>query len=242
MKHTDKISGFTVAIGRHGAKLLARVMQVPFANIPFVCLKEPFVMKNDTADIPFVFEEIPSVEKFRFQQGFTLVELLTVVVVVGILTAIATPSLQTFVESNRLSAATNDFVTDLALARVEALKRQEGQVVLCVSTNGTSCAAAPATWTSGWLVFWDKNSSNSYAAADDILLKAHPALPTQLATTSNPANAVRIAYNRLGSAGALQLELRNTKTGKNRFVCLSAAGRAGAAKEGAACCPGMGIC
>ena len=65
-----------------------------------------------------------------FQKGFSLVELLVVVAILGVLAGLAAPSFTSLIRSNRLTAAANDLLGAVALARSEALKRAQ-RVVLC---------------------------------------------------------------------------------------------------------------
>lgn len=57
------------------------------------------------------------------QRGFTLVELMVTVVVLGIFLSIAVPSFRSLLEAQRVKAMAYDMVADLSLARSEALKR-----------------------------------------------------------------------------------------------------------------------
>lgn len=86
----------------------------------------------------------------RRQQGFTLIELVVVLTIVGVLTRLALPSFQSAILSNRLASYANSFVAAVQLARSEAIKRNSS-VTLCRSTDGTSCAAS-GTWQQGWIV------------------------------------------------------------------------------------------
>lgn len=179
----------------------------------------------------------PFVGKSHFTRGFTLIELLITLVIAGILTAIAVPSMQNFVESNRLSTAANDLLADINLARTEAIKRQggftagaTGRLVMCASSNGTDCSAAPTTWNSGWIVFWDQDNSATFSeASNDVMLKTHTALSPKIAINTTPVNTRSVAYNQLGmlaSAANTSIQMTNTKINKSRSVCLSATGQA----------------
>lgn len=82
-------------------------------------------------------------------RGFTLVELMIVLVVMAVLLGIAVPSMTQFTFSGKLRAYSNEVVASVLLARSEAIKRNQ-TVTLCVSSNGTSCTGG--SWESGWIV------------------------------------------------------------------------------------------
>jgi len=156
--------------------------------------------------------------------GFTLIELLTTLAVASILTFVAVPSYRSFVEKNRMATATNDFITDINFTRIESIKRQKGttgagQMVICPSTAGTSCSAAPATWNAGWIVFWDLDGNSVYASGTDTLLKIHGALPASVQASAAPA--VPIAFNKIGALTSSQTSVTFTNTGRTNTVCLS---------------------
>jgi type IV fimbrial biogenesis protein FimT len=77
--------------------------------------------------------------------GFTLIELMTVIALLAILSAIVAPSLRTFIENQRLRNASFDIVSDLLLARSEALTRQS---VVVVTPSGSDSAG----WSDGWAI------------------------------------------------------------------------------------------
>ena len=60
----------------------------------------------------------------RHWRGFTILELMITLVVLGILTALAAPSFTKMIARNNLSAASNDLVVALLTARSEAVKRE----------------------------------------------------------------------------------------------------------------------
>jgi type IV fimbrial biogenesis protein FimT len=98
--------------------------------------------------------------------GFTLVELMVTLVVAVILLTVGVPSMQGLIQNNRLTAATNTFVSSLNMARSEAIKQGRNAMV-CVSTDLNSCTAG--NWQQGWLVWVDENRNGILDAPGEII-------------------------------------------------------------------------
>jgi len=79
------------------------------------------------------------------------VELMITLVVLGVLAAIALPSFQGVIRSNRVATTSNEVLASLALARSEAIKGV-GAAGVCPSTDGATCATG-TNWSGGWLVW-----------------------------------------------------------------------------------------
>ena len=131
----------------------------------------------------------------KYENGFTLVELLITVLVASILMAVAVPAFNDFIMNNRVVAANNALVSALAGARSEAIRRRE-PVTICSSVNLTSCAGS-ANWETGWIIFNDTNNDGTRNGAD-ALLRVWEAIPAGF-TLSGAGAAQRLTFDRLGA-------------------------------------------
>lgn len=103
----------------------------------------------------------------HLHRGFTLIELMVVIVILGVLVAIALPSFQNTIRRNRVAAATNELVASLNLARSEALRNNRGEAITQVCrTNNASTCSSNANWHTGWLVQSNETGSTVPASAD----------------------------------------------------------------------------
>lgn len=86
----------------------------------------------------------------RRERGFTIIELMTVMIVVAVLLAVAVPSYSVLVLRTKLKSYANEAVASVYLARSEAIKRN-GLMRLCISTDGETCEGS-GDWDRGWIV------------------------------------------------------------------------------------------
>ena len=116
-------------------------------------------------------------------RGFSIIELMITVVILGVLMGIGIPAFQSTVKNNRMTSNLNAFITALNQARSEAVKQNQ-EVVVCTSTNGTSCAGN-TNWENGWVVFVDRDNDGAIddgnacgsGATDDCILSVQTTLP-----------------------------------------------------------------
>lgn len=141
-------------------------------------------------------------------RGFTLIELMVVIVIIAITLAVAVPGLRSFVAGQRVKALAFDLTSDLLLARSEALKR------------GTAITVKPnsAGWYAGWKV--DVGAVN---------LMSREASPEAVLFDNAPDDGITFDVNgRVSSQiGRLGITVRSTSSvGQDRCVELDPSGRA----------------
>jgi type IV fimbrial biogenesis protein FimT len=61
--------------------------------------------------------------------GFTLLEIIIVIAIIGIISALAVPSYRDMIERNRLKQVAEALKSDLQFARTEAIKRSQNSVI-----------------------------------------------------------------------------------------------------------------
>lgn len=167
------------------------------------------------------------------QRGFSAVEVMVVVAVLGGLLAAGLPGLQHSLASRRVTLAAQAFVRDMAWARSEALMRSQ-PVGVCASVNGLACDAQG--WAQGWLVFVDENGNGVRDGNDTVLrVQSDPGISSMASST--PANdRLQFVFQSQGIAHAAAQSLRVTSGQQQRLVCVSMQGRAALRAVGALTC------
>jgi type IV fimbrial biogenesis protein FimT len=166
-------------------------------------------------------------------RGYTAIELLTTMTVMGIATALAVPNFQQFMQNNRAAADANALIGALNIARNESVTRG-APVTVCASADGASCSGDD-DWSSGWIVFTDANAPAgevSAGADPDTVLRVFPAL---VGGTALAADTTFVAFRPngfLGNGGAAGFDLSvEGCTGEtNRRIVVNLQGRASVAR------------
>jgi type IV fimbrial biogenesis protein FimT len=138
----------------------------------------------------------------RSTAGFTLVEILVVLTLVGIMMGLAVPSFRNFIGSQRAKSASYELVTSLLLARSEAIKRNADVTITPSTAN---------TWTSGWSV---ASASTTIQAQDEF---------TNITVTTTPTTLANVTFKGTGRpAASAKWEIASATT--TRCVKLDSAG------------------
>lgn len=157
--------------------------------------------------------------------GFTLIELMITVTILGIVLGLAVPAMSDFATRQRVSGQASELMLSLAYARSEAIKR------------GTNISVIPKTnqatgWASGWCV---RSDASANCTEDANLLKDFSASGTVTISSNWLASNPKLTFSRngtLGSAGWFKASSDKLDADRNdaRCVKIERTGRASISK------------
>ena len=148
------------------------------------------------------------------QGGFTVIELMTVVLLVAVLAVLAAPGFQTLIATQRVKSVASALNESLWVARSEALKRNDKVSFSFINSGDNSPVA-------DW-----KITQSSDGSGTAILQQSGS--PTVLSSTTGGGNLL-FTFNssgRLSSGGSTFIKLSVPSANVNRWVCISPNGRA----------------
>lgn len=169
---------------------------------------------------PFLKPQLP-----RSDRGFSLYDMLTTLVVVSTIAAVAVPSFQQLLYRQRIAGAINTLISALYLARSEAIKRGE-TAVLCPSPDGRSCVQRGHIWEEGYLLYIDSNN-NARVDAEEIVVRYFETTTGLQVQTSANRDDIRYLPNGLASGTNATFKFCDAHNrGAPRTVIVSNSGRA----------------
>ncbi len=148
--------------------------------------------------------------------GFTLIELMIVVAIIGIGSSIGMPSLMSAINEQKLTAQANDMIASLNFARSTSVKRRQ---VITIRNVGT--------WAAGWNIFVDEDGNGAINGADAIL-KTYPALTegSVAITGNNFTNFISYSPNgRANNLGNFEFCPPSSDVDSSRKVFIAGSGR-----------------
>ena len=121
------------------------------------------------------------------QTGFTLIEVMVTVVIIGIALAVGVPSFRAYTADSSLTTFTNNFVAAVSLARSEAIR----------SGTNVSVIAGNADWSAaGWNIAIDADGDNVADAAE--VLRAYTDMVDTTITMTDANNEQVVTFDRKG--------------------------------------------
>ena len=148
--------------------------------------------------------------------GFTLLELVVVVALLGLLAVLVVPSYTHFASNQRMVGVAQTLVADLRVARQEAVTRRATITVTFAGDDGTCHQAvgsprAPAP----------RSAIASYTIRLDTTVIKRTCLPPDVAWSPHPPRDV--AFRSVGTpTAAVALTVRSLRTGKGHEVAVAA--------------------
>jgi type IV fimbrial biogenesis protein FimT len=140
--------------------------------------------------------------------GFTMVELLVVLAIIGILGALAAPGFQKTIQRWRIKDSSQAMVASFYMARTEAMRRG-GQIVLRknlgMDAQSGQCPLVQdgdkKSWNCGWKLFWDANGDSMFDDGDT-LVQSVPARQVMVQMNMG-ASSDRLVFDRWGQVNGL---------------------------------------
>lgn len=174
--------------------------------------------------------------------------MLVAVAILGILAALAAPSLRTFIVRNTFSTISNEFSASVLRARNEAVSKNMC-VTMCMSSsvdtttgNGPSCSGNGQDWQVGWIVFLNPDCDSNFdfpqeqpaantVKPENMLLVRRVGNPDY--TLMSQSDTRKFLFNprgnaTLGAAGRFDLNYTKDTTLSNAYgssICLDKMGR-----------------
>jgi len=150
------------------------------------------------------------------QQGFTIIELMLTIALLGVVVALALPSFSGTIARNQVSSSANTLVGAFNLARVEATKL--GAVV------GIGSLGATTDWASGSRIWVDSDDDGVFDNGEQEL-RRFEAINSAL-TLSGSLASTRFDPRGFASGGAITLTLCSAETDvEDRRVLIVLSGR-----------------
>lgn len=138
------------------------------------------------------------------QRGFTIIELMFVVIILAVLAGLAAPSFSELARTQRVRATAVDLYSDITLARSEAIKRGAQMFVVPKDT------ATPKDWARGWDI--------RLTGVTGVIIKTQDPMEGGI-TASGPASII------FGQAGrpmaTANIEIKHADLDSSKWRCLA---------------------
>lgn len=162
-------------------------------------------MVNSAVLSKFYVKSVRTKTAARLSSGFTLIELVVTIAVVGIFAAIAMPSFSGMIANNKSSGIATDLYFSLAKARSEAVKRNT-DVTLAPNSGG---------WKKGWSIYPTNEADN--------ILEDHSISGANV-SMSGPGSVKYNSSGRIGGSASFDIEATVGSASAKTCVTVSLSG------------------
>ena len=163
-------------------------------------------------------------------RGFSLIEVMVTVGILGVLAALAGPSFQPLIDKWRMTQAIENMKSTMYYARAEAVKRG-GRIGIQKNADGGGCtqAGTKEEWGCGWFVFVDTNDNGTWKAGEEILHTIPPPTNLNIVHSSGGTNIKVDRYGKMSGINAKGFSFVSTSGGSGSLtaqsLCMSSGGR-----------------
>ncbi len=198
------------------------VMKTLFKNQKF------YSSKNPAGNFPF--RRKPQIFNNPDSRGYSLLELIIVIALIGIISLIAAPTMSTMLSNYRIRNAANELAATIQLARTTAISRNANCVVEVIMSSPQSIVAFVDDGAngSGTAKNWQKEANEETVYRMN--MEDYPSVTINNAIFNNTGGATKCGFNsrglsiRIGSSyGSGSVTLKNSK-GKISTVNVSEGG------------------
>jgi type IV fimbrial biogenesis protein FimT len=141
------------------------------------------------------------------QGGFTIIELLMVMVILGIMMGLGIPSFRNFVAGQRVKSAATELMTTVLMSRSEAIRRNVAA--------GVTITPAASGWAGGWSAAYSGTILQQQEALQGITVTTYS--DTACSTQTAVAN---IVFSNTGRAGASSCFKFASESSNNASRCV----------------------
>lgn len=123
-------------------------------------------------------------------RGFTLIELMVVIALIGILASLAAPSFQRSIAQRKVTEVASDLMVSTLQARSAAITNNQQAIVQPLVTTD---------WSRGWRIYVDVDKDKTYTEGTDTLVSIAPAKADNITTNEIiPSSLTLIGFNSTG--------------------------------------------